>query len=125
LALVLGLATIVVFSVSRDAFLARQRKPEAATIATLIDAHAIGVARQIAASWELSERIDTAFAEQLGVPGTPLGRALHFGEFIGALAVLRAHGLIDDQTATEALKSMPVPPAIAERVWARLGFTSD
>ena len=37
LALILGLATIVVFSVAQDAFLARQRKPDAATIAALID----------------------------------------------------------------------------------------
>jgi len=128
LALILGLATIVVFSVARDAFLARQRKPDAAYIAALIDAHAIGVARQIAASWELSERIDTALAEQLvpqTTPRTPLGRALQFGVFIGALAVLRGRGAINDDVASEVLKSAGPASNAAERVWARLGFMPE
>jgi HD-like signal output (HDOD) protein len=132
LALIVGLATIVVFSVAQDEFLARQRKPDAAVIAALIDAQAIGVARQIAASWELSERIDTALAEQAdlqtspgGAAGSALGRALRFGEYMGALAVLRTRGQINDQTAAEILKTVPAPPAIAQRIWARLGFTPD
>ena len=132
LALLLGLATIVVFSVARDAFLARQRKPDAAQIAALIDAHAISVARQVAASWELSERIDTALAEQLtpqGAPRTaprsPLGRALQFGIFIGALAVLRGRGEINDELASEVLKSAGPASNAAERVWRRLGFMPD
>ena len=131
LALILGLATIVVFSVARDAFLARQRKPDAAQIAALIDAHAIGVARQVAASWELSERIDTALAEQLRpqgpqtAPRSPLGRALQFGIFIGALAVLRGRGAINDEIASEVLKSAGPASNAAERVWTRLGFMPD
>jgi HD-like signal output (HDOD) protein len=132
LALIMGLATIVVFSVAQDEFLAGQRKPDAAVIAALIDAHAVGVARQIAASWELSERIDTALAEQAdlqilpgGTAGSALGRALQFGEYMGALAVLRSRGQINDQTAAEILKTVPAPPAIAARIWARLGFTPD
>jgi HD-like signal output (HDOD) protein len=125
LALILGLATIVVFTVARDAFLAQQRKPDAAYIAALIDAHTIGVARQVAASWELSERIDTALAEQLALPTSPLGRALHFGTFIGALAVLRARGAINDEVALEVLKSAGPATNAAERVWTRLGFMPD
>ena len=39
LSLIVGLATIVVFSVAQDAFLGRQRAPDAAIIAALIDAH--------------------------------------------------------------------------------------
>jgi HD-like signal output (HDOD) protein len=126
LALIMGLATIVVFSVARDAALARQKKPDAATIAALIDAHAVSVARQVAASWELSERIDMALAEQpLTPPPSPLGRALQFGSFIGALAVLRGRGAVDDQTALQVLESAgPARPA-AERVWMRLGFMPD
>jgi hypothetical protein len=132
LALILGLATIVVFSVARDAFLARQRKPDAAYISALIDAHAVGVARQLAASWELSERIDTALAEQLPpqntpqtAPRSPLGRALQFGTFIGALAVLRGRGAINDEIASEVLKSAGPASSAAERIWSRLGFAAD
>jgi HD-like signal output (HDOD) protein len=132
LALIMGLATIVVFSVARDAALARQKKPDAPTIAALIDAHAVNVARQVAASWELSERIDTALAEQQSSPGalpepprTPLGRALRFGSFLGALAVLRARRAVDDQTALQVLESTgPAHPA-AQRVWTRLGFMPE
>jgi HD-like signal output (HDOD) protein len=129
LALILGLANIVVFSVSQDAFLARQRKPEAGTIAALIGLHAIAVARQIAKSWELSERIDTALADQLasGTQATgssPLGRALQFGVFIGALAVLRSRAVIDDQTASAVLQSVQAPAGVAERIWGRMGFTA-
>jgi HD-like signal output (HDOD) protein len=125
LALISGLATIVVFSVARDAFLARQRKPDAAYISALIDAHAIGVARQVAASWELSERIDTALAEQLATPRSPLGRALQFGSFIGALAVLRSRGAINDEVASEVLKAAGPASHAAERVWTRFGFSPD
>ncbi|HEY3808719.1 MAG TPA: HDOD domain-containing protein [Steroidobacteraceae bacterium] len=132
LALILGLATLVVFSVAQDAFLARQRKPEATTLAALIDAHSVGVARQIAASWELSGRIDTALGEQTGAQaasrspaGSPLGRALEFGEFIGALAVLRQRGAVDVQAADTVLRFVPAPTATVERIWARLGFRPD
>jgi len=123
---------MVVFTVAQDAFLARQRKPDAATIAALIDSHAVGVARQIAASWELSERIDTALAEQVGVQAVPgsvagsaLGRALQFGEFVGALAVLRTRNALDDQAAAAALQFVPGPAAMTERIWSRLGFIPD
>jgi HD-like signal output (HDOD) protein len=128
LALIQGLATIVVFTVARDAFLAHQRKPDAAYISALIDAYAVGVARQVAASWELSERIDTALAEQLAPqtpPRSPLGRALQFGTFIGALAVLRSRGAINDEVALEVLKSAGPASNAAERVWTRLGFMPD
>jgi HD-like signal output (HDOD) protein len=128
LALIMGLATIVIFSVAQDEFMARQRAPEAAMIAALIDAYAVSVARQIAASWELSERIDTALAEQLetqAAPATALGRCLQFGQFIGALAVLRARSVIDDQTAQAVLQSVETPTGANERIWMRLGVNSD
>jgi HD-like signal output (HDOD) protein len=126
LALVMGLATIVVFSVAQSEFHTRQRAPEAAIIASLVDVHAISVARQIAASWELSERVDTALAEQLGkqsAPASALGRSLRYGEFIGALAVLRGRGVIDDPTAQVVLQSADAPASANERIWAKLGLT--
>lgn len=128
LALIMGLATIVIFSVAQDEFMTRQRAPEAAMIAALIDAYAVSVARQIAASWELSERIDTALAEQLetqAAPATALGRCLQFGQFIGALAVLRARSVIDDQTAQAVLQSVETSTGANERIWMRLGINSD
>ncbi|HEY6452416.1 MAG TPA: HDOD domain-containing protein [Steroidobacteraceae bacterium] len=126
LALLIGLATIVIFSVARDQFLARNRAPQPALIATLIDAHAVSVARQVATSWALSERIDTALAEQLDAqttPATALGRCLQFGEFVGALAVLRGRGVIDDQTAQAVLQSADIANGAGERIWARLNIT--
>jgi HD-like signal output (HDOD) protein len=126
LSLIMGLATIVVFSVAQDAFLARQKAPEAAVLSVLIDTYAVSVARQIAASWELSERIDTALAEQLAPPSapeSPLGRSLQFGEFIGALAVLRVRGVIDDAMAQAVLQSAETARGTSERIWARLGVT--
>jgi len=130
LALILGLATIVVFSVARDAFLARQRKPDAAQIAALIDAHAIGVARQVAASWELSERIDTALAEQLRPQGPrPRPAARWPGVAVRDLhrRIGRASGpgAINDEIASEVLKSAGPASNAAERVWTRLGFMPD
>ena len=123
LALILGLAHIVVFSVAQDAYLARQRRPEAAMIAALIDVHAIGVARQIAASWDLSDRIDAALEEQRTTPHSPLGQALQFGELVGAVAVLQVRSAINEQTAGGILRAIPAPPSITERVWTRLGFS--
>ena len=126
LALIMGLATIVIFSVAQNEFLARRRAPEAPMIAALIDAHGVSVARQIAASWELSERIDTALAEQLETqlaPASALGRCLQFGEFIGALAVLRGRGVIDDKTAQAVLQSVETSTGANERIWTRLGIT--
>jgi HD-like signal output (HDOD) protein len=127
LALIMGLATIVIFSVAQDEFLTRRRAPEATMIAALIDAHAVSVARQIAASWELSERIDTALAEQIDAqlaPATALGRCLQFGQFIGALAVLRARGVIDDQMAQAVLQSVETSTGANERIWMRLGISA-
>ena len=124
----MGLATIIVFKVARDEYLADKMAPEALAIAALIDRHAVGVARQIAASWELSERIDAALAEQReveSVPASPLGRALRFGEFLGALAVLRGCGAIDDQTSFAVLHSVETPGDANERIWARMGFKSE
>jgi HD-like signal output (HDOD) protein len=121
LALMSGLATIVIFTVAQDTYLQRQRTPEASIIAGLIAAHVTSVARQIAASWELSERIDTALAEQIAAaPASALGRSLRFGEFIGALAVLRSRGIVDDQAAHAVLRSAETETGANERIWTRL-----
>jgi HD-like signal output (HDOD) protein len=129
LALLMGLATVVVFRVAQDEYLAHKRGPPAAALAALIDAQWVPVARQIATHWALSERIDLALAQQLPPPLEPasaLGRSLQFGRYLGALAVLRRHGVIDDAAVQTALRprsgtasgESAINPS--ERIWARL-----
>jgi len=125
LALVNGLGAIVVFRVALDQYAARASlRPDAATIVSLLDTHTSRVARAVAASWDLSGRILDALEEQ--TPGTtsseptPLGRALKFGRFIAALAVLNNKGLIDDAAAKRSLKASGASGAHFERIWERL-----
>lgn len=122
LALIMGLATIVVFRVATDEFLLHQGRPNAAVLAALLDAETSPVARRIAGSWELSERIDTALGEQqsAAVPASPLGRSLQIGRFLGALALLHAHGLMTDEDVQAALKSCGTLAGTYGRIWARL-----
>jgi HD-like signal output (HDOD) protein len=126
LALIMGLSTIVVFRVASDVYIERRRVPVAGTIARLIDTEIVPVARQIASSWELSERMDEALADQAAGSGTApssLGRSLQFGRFAGALAVLRARQLIDDDAAAAALHTGGREAEACTRIWARLVAT--
>jgi HD-like signal output (HDOD) protein len=125
LALVHGLGAIVVFRVALDQYAARPGlRPDAATIVSLIDAHTSRVGRAIAASWDLSGRILAALEDQ--APGamvpepTALGRALRFGRFIAALAVLKNRGLVDESAAKAALKANGASGAHFERMWERM-----
>jgi HD-like signal output (HDOD) protein len=123
LALIMGLAGIVVFRVANDEYLTRRLRPNASALGALIELEAPAVARRIAASWELSERIDTALAEQsLGttVPASALGRSLQIGRFIGALTLLHAHGVMDEAQVTEALKCGGARAEAYSRIWSRL-----
>jgi HD-like signal output (HDOD) protein len=124
LALVNGLGAIMVFRIALDQYAMDDTlRPDAATIVTLLDQHTSRVARVIAGSWDLSERILAALDDQ--VPGvgrepTPLGRALKFGRFIAALAVLRSRGMIDEATAKASLQANGASGAHFERIWDRL-----
>ncbi|HTT05496.1 MAG TPA: HDOD domain-containing protein [Steroidobacteraceae bacterium] len=123
LALIMGLATIVVFRVATDEFLARRLRPNPTALAALIDLQCAPVGRRIAASWELSERMDTALAEQsaaAAVPATALGRSLQLGRFIGALTLLHAHGVMDEEQVLAALKSGGARSEAYGRIWSRL-----
>lgn len=125
LALVNGLGAIVVFRVALDQYAAHEGlQPDAATIVSLLDRHTAQVARSIAASWDLSGRILAALEDQMpNLPmhePTPLGRALRFGRFIGALAVLNAKGIVDDDAARAALLANGASGAHFERMWERL-----
>ena len=124
LALVNGLGAIVVYRVALDQYSMRPGTlPDAATIVALLEAQTARAARSIAASWDLSGRILAAFEDQ--VPGTmveptPLGRALRFGRFLGALAVLNAKGIVDDGAAKAAMLANGATGAHFERIWERL-----
>jgi HD-like signal output (HDOD) protein len=124
LSLVMGLATMVLFRVATDEYLSRRRPPSTALIAGLLESETPTLARQIASSWQLSERIDSALAEQEQSPAAPtprtaLGRSLEAGRFLGALAVLHARNTLDEDDVKAALTCTPAAGAY-ERIWNRL-----
>lgn len=124
LALMMGLATIIVYRVALDEYMARQVPPLPGVMVQLIDSQSATVARHVAASWELSERIDAALADQVASPlasKSALGRSLQFGQFIAALAVLRQHNIIDDDGVAAALRTGGELAPAYERIWSRLG----
>jgi HD-like signal output (HDOD) protein len=123
LALIMGLAAIVVFRVATDGFLAHHIRPNATALAALIDLESAAVARRIAASWELSERIDTALAEQAAsgaAPTTALGRSLQIGRYLGALALLHVRAGMDEEEVTATLHSAGPRAEAYGRIWSRL-----
>ena len=87
------------------------------------------VARQIAASWELSERVLEALDEQqhtrIERPPSALGRSLRFGVWIGALSVLRSHDRIDDDTGAATLAAAGGVGEKFERLWGRLTWPAE
>src|SRR5665213_365750 len=113
LALTMGLGTIVVYRlvVDRCHLLLDGRSPHPAVIIALIDSQCASVAKRVAASWELSERVLTALEEQRprrrkddpAEPLSPLGRSLAFGRKLAALAVLHEHGLISEDTVRASM----------------------
>jgi HD-like signal output (HDOD) protein len=130
LALTMGLGTIVVYRlvVDRCHLLLDGRSPHPAVIIALIDSQCASVAKRVAASWELSERVLTALEEQRprrrkgdpAEPLSPLGRSLAFGRKLAALAVLHEHGLISEDTVRA---SMALEGPLAEQfdsIWIKL-----
>ena len=125
LALMTGLATIIVFRVAQDQYAARPGlRPDVTVIAQLIDSHTAEVARDVAASWELSERMLEALSDQLTSAErqqrTPLGRSLHFGRLAGALAVLHTNGDIDNDVAKATLQANEGSNPQFDGIWTRL-----
>jgi HD-like signal output (HDOD) protein len=129
LALTMGLGAIVIFRIVLDKSkaLLDGRAPHPAVIISLIDSQCAGVAKRIAASWELSERVLTALEEQrprrAGQPEvapSPLGRSLAFGRKLAALAVLHEHGKVSNGTVHA---SMALDGPVAEQfdsIWVKL-----
>jgi HD-like signal output (HDOD) protein len=125
LALVTGLAAIIVFRIVLDQYAARPAlSPDVAIIAQVLDAHTAAMARNVAASWELSERIITALEDQMPQAAahewTPLGRSLRFGRLAGALALLYANGDVQADQAKAALLANEGSSPQLDSIWTRL-----
>ena len=129
LALTMGLGVIVIYRIaldrSRDVLQGRALHP--AAIIALIDAYGAGVAKHVAASWELSERVLTALEEQRPrnpaaalVALSPLGRSLAFGRKLAALAVLYGHGRIAEDSVRASMAREGLLPDPFDRIWTRL-----
>jgi hypothetical protein len=68
----------------------------------------------------LLEALDDQLRGRPSRPATPLGRSLRFGVVAGALSVLAAHDLIDDETARVSLVAHGGSGQKFERMWERL-----
>jgi len=124
LALVMGLASIVIFRVTLDEYLKHpELKPDAAVVASLLDTQCGSVARRIGASWELSSRtlagVDAQGPDATSLV-TPLARSVAFGRIVGALAVLRLNGRISEETARLSIPESQMPRPQIDRMWVRL-----
>ena len=92
----------------------------------LIDRQAAPVARRIAASWELSERMIGALNDQGAADAaplaalSPLGRSLLLGRELGALGLLAREGAIPAAEARERALQSGAPQRLVERIWVRL-----
>jgi len=125
----MGLGAIVIFRIviDKSKALLDGRAPHPAVIISLIDSQCAGVAKRVAASWELSERVLTALEEQRPrraghpeVEPSPLGRSLAFGRKLAALAVLHEHGKVSEGTVRA---SMALDGPVAEQfdsIWVKL-----
>ena len=123
-ALVMGLGAIVVYRTVLDQYAALQMRPEPTAIVSLLEEQTPKVARQIAASWELSdgmvEALDEQRFERIPPPATALGRSLEFGLLIGAVSVLRTHDKVDDDAGLATLAAAGGTGDRFERLWGRL-----
>jgi len=122
---VAGMASIVVFRVALDQYDSRPKlRAHAGAMAAMLDAQTAGVAKRIAASWGLSDRILAALDDQTTAVAadrhTALGRSLEFGRVASALAVLYVNKALDDVTAQVSLPVAGMPAMDLQRLWSRL-----
>jgi hypothetical protein len=125
LSLVWGLADVVLFQTALERYAALSKgklRPHAGIIATLLESQAARVAWRIGAGWELSAASLAALEQQAGATEAPgsLGRSLRFGRILGALAVLRINGVIDEATARASFPDSSLAPEQCERMWSRI-----
>jgi HD-like signal output (HDOD) protein len=130
LALTMGLGVIVIYRIiiDRSRELLDGRSPHPAVIISLVDSQCAGVAKRVAASWELSERVLTALEEQRPrrrsndpqAPLSPLGRSLAFGRKLAALAVLHEHGRISEDTVRASMALDGASAGQFDGIWVKL-----
>jgi HD-like signal output (HDOD) protein len=126
LSLVWGLADVVIFRAVLERYAAApsagKLRPDPGVVASLLASRSASVARRIGTGWELSEGSLAALEQQAAEaePAAPLGRSLRFGRIVGALAVLRINGVIDEPTARASFPRSPLAREPLERMWARM-----
>jgi len=125
IALLQGLGSIIVVQVVRDQYATRPGLvPDARVADALLDRWAVSTARRIAESWELSDRIGLALADQQRdvdpAELSPLGRSLRFGQQAGAVSMLCRHGRMDDAEAQRVVASLDPNANAIENIWKRL-----
>jgi HD-like signal output (HDOD) protein len=119
-----GLSAIVVFRIVRDQFAAHPHlSPEAASVARLLETWVAPTAGRIAASWELSERVQYALesqtlAAELQMENS-LGRSLRFGRVAGAVIVLCRLGRLTEAEAKAVVVAGDDRRSQIERLWTR------
>lgn len=124
-ALLQGLGSIIVVQVVRDQYAGRPGlAPDAGVAGALLERWAVSTSRRIAESWELSDRIGVALADQQRDAGpaqsSPLGRSLRFGQLAGAVSMLCRHGRMEDAEASRVMSSLDPNADAVENIWRRL-----
>lgn len=125
LGLLHGLGAIAVVQVLRDQYaLHAHLRPWPQVLALTLDAQTVPMAQRIAASWEQSERIDTALAalQRDSLPADVLGRALGIGQMVSMLVMLQQHGKFDRATGLAILQAWGKLQGVTvdlERLWTR------
>lgn len=122
--LLYGLSAIVVFRTVRDQFATHPHlAPDPASVARLLETWVAPTASRIAASWELSPRVQDALRSQSPAAELPmensLGRSLEFGRVAGSLIVLCRLGQVTEQEARATLLASEQPRPQIERLWDR------
>jgi HD-like signal output (HDOD) protein len=122
--LLYGLSAIVVFRIVRDQFAAQpQLTPDPGSVARLLETWVAPTAGRIAASWELSQRVQYALesqtlAAELQMENS-LGRSLKFGRVTASVIVLCRLGRLTEAQARAIVVSGENRRSQIERLWDR------
>lgn len=122
--LLYGLSAIVVFRIVRDQFAAHpQLTPDPGSMARLLETWVAPTAGRIAASWELSQRVQYALesqtlAAELQMENS-LGRSLKFGRVAASVIVLCRLGRMSEAEARAVVVSGENRRSQIERIWER------
>lgn len=123
--LLYGLSAIVVFRLVRDKFAEHpDLAPKPSSVARMLETWVAPTASRIAASWELSERVQYALesqslAAELQLENS-LGRSLKFGRVTGAVIILCRLGRLSEAEARAIVLAGEGRRREMERVWERI-----